>query len=127
MTSASTYSRLRRELPDFSVLEAEVGADREILRDGPVRAERIVDDWVNGVVFHSDNEKRDRVLFAGAPEMYLFVLFAAVQEFAKVYVVFARMAKAILAEPGCSHCRTDLELPRTELASTASRLRAPFR
>lgn len=88
----------RRALPDFSVLEAEIG-ESEILRNEAVRAERIVDDWVNGEVFHDDEDKRRRIDWAGDPDAYLFALLSAVQELTKVYVLLARMAKAILDEP----------------------------
>lgn len=88
----------RRALPDFSVLEAEVG-ESGVLRDEAVRAERIVDDWVNGEVFHDDEDKRRRIDWAGDPDAYLFGLLSGVQELTKVYVLFARMAKAILEEP----------------------------
>lgn len=88
----------RRALPDFSLLEAEVG-DSGLLRDEAVRAERIVDDWVNGEVFHDDEDKRRRIDWAGDPDAYLVGLLSAVQELTKVYVLFARMAKAILEEP----------------------------
>ncbi len=88
----------RRAYPDFTVLEAEVG-DAGILRDEAVRAERIVDDWVNGEVFHDDEDKRRRIDWAGDPDAYLFGLLTAVQELTKVFVLFGRMAKAILEEP----------------------------
>lgn len=88
----------RRALPDFSVLEAELD-DSGVLRDEAVRAERIIDDWVNGEVFHDDEDKRRRIDWAGDPDAYLFGLLSAVQELTKVYVLFAQMAKAILEEP----------------------------
>lgn len=88
----------RRALPDFSVLEAEMG-DSGVLRDEAVRAERIVDDWVNGEVFHDDDEKRRRIDWTGDPDAYLFALLSAVQELTKVYVLLAQMANAILNEP----------------------------
>jgi hypothetical protein len=94
------YSNVRRQLPDFTVLEAELAPNGEVGRDGSVRAERIIDDWINGRVFHSDQEKGDRIDAAGASVMYEFSLLAALQEVTKIYVIFARMAKAILAEPG---------------------------
>lgn len=88
----------RRAYPDFAVLEAEVG-ESEVRRDEAVRAERILDDWVNGEVLHSDAEKNARIDWAGDPEAYRFALLAAVQDMTKVYVLFAQMAKAILDEP----------------------------
>lgn len=94
------YSKVRREAPDFRVLEAEhFGKDGEVAGDGNMRIERILDDWVNGEVFHSDQEKRDRVLGPGVEEMSRFALLAAVQAMSKIYVLFARLAKAILDEP----------------------------
>lgn len=90
--------RARRSFPDFGVLEAEID-ESEVLRDEAVRAERILDDWVNGEVFHSDAEKNAHIDWAGDTEAYRFALLAAVLEITKVYVLFARMAKAILDEP----------------------------
>lgn len=80
------------------MLEAEVGQSG-VLCDEAVRAERIVDDWINGEVFHDDEDKRRRIDWAGDPDAYLFGLLSGVQELTKVYVLFARMAKAILEEP----------------------------
>lgn len=88
----------RRAYPDFAVLEAEVG-ESEVLRDEAVRAERILDAWVNGEVFHPDAEKNARIDWAGDSEAYRFALLAAVQDMTKVYVLFAPMAKAVLDEP----------------------------
>jgi len=88
----------RRSHPDFAVLEAEVG-DLEVLRDEAVRAERILDDWVNGEVVHSNADKNARIDWAGDPEAYRLALLAALQQMTSVYVLFARMTKAILDEP----------------------------
>lgn len=88
----------RRSCPEMSVLEAEVGASG-VLRDEAVRSERIIDDWCNGEVFHSDTEKRARINWAGDADAYRFTLLAAIQDVTKVYVLFGRMAKVILSEP----------------------------
>ncbi len=88
----------RRSFPDFSVLEAET-SPVGVVRDETVRAERIIDDWVNGEVFHSDAQQKARIDWAGDVEAYRFALLAAVQEVTKPYVLFGRMVKAILSEP----------------------------
>src|SRR5436305_686128 len=53
------YKAVRRSSPDVSILEAQLDGDK-LIDDGPVRAERVLDDWVNGDIFHSDPEKRER-------------------------------------------------------------------
>jgi hypothetical protein len=93
------YSDARRGFPDFVVLEADIEAGGKVVERGPVRVERIIDDWINGDIAHSDPERRARIDAAGDPEMYAFALLAGVQEVTKVYVLLAQMAKAILDEP----------------------------
>jgi hypothetical protein len=93
------YSDACRRFPDFVVLEADIGAGGDVVEHGPVRVERIIDNWINGDIAHSDPARRARIDAAGDAEMYAFALLAGVQEVTKVYVLLAQMAKAILDEP----------------------------
>lgn len=92
------HPRARKELPDMAVLEGHA-EDGEIVGDGQVSAERIIDDWFNGEIFHGDPKRRSRLDAAGDPDAYVFALMIVVQEVTRVYVQFARLTKAILAEP----------------------------
>lgn len=92
------HSRVRKELPDMAVLEGHI-EDGKLVEDGAVTPERIIDDWFNGEIFHGDPEPRGRLDAAGDAEAYVLGLMVAVQEVTRVYVLLARLARAILAEP----------------------------
>lgn len=92
------HSRVRKEMADMGVLEAHI-EDGKLVEDGPVSPERIIDDWFKGEIFHGEPDRRERLDAAADPEAYLFALMIAVQELTRVYVLFARLARSILAEP----------------------------
>jgi hypothetical protein len=92
------HSRARRELPDMMVLEART-KDGAIVDERSASAERIIEDWFNGEIFHGDLQRRERLDAAGDPDAYVFALMIAVQNVTRVYVPLAWLANAILAEP----------------------------
>lgn len=92
------YKEVRRASPDLGVLEAEFEGDL-VTQDGPVRAERILDDWVNGDLFHSDPEKRERFESREDRNMYWLALLVTVQDMAKVYARLGRIVRDVLHEP----------------------------
>ena len=92
------YKAVRKSSPDLSVLEAQLDGDK-LIDVGPVRAERVLDDWVNGDIFHSDPEKRERFESREDRNTYWLALLVTVQDIAKVYVRLARVVKDILHEP----------------------------
>jgi hypothetical protein len=91
------YKDVRKSSPDLDVLEAQLDGD-QLIDDGPVRAERVLDDWVNGDIFHSDPEKRERFQNREDRNMYWLALLVTVQDIAKVYVRLARVIKDVLHE-----------------------------
>jgi hypothetical protein len=87
--STTSAARTRRRAGPFRSHRARGGVgNASVLRDEAVRAERIVDDWVSGEVFHDDQDTRRRIDWAGDRDAYLFGLLTAVQELTKVDVLF---------------------------------------
>jgi hypothetical protein len=93
------YREVRKSSPDLGAFEAEFGESGEVARDEAVRAERILDDWVNGDIFHSDTSKRERFENAPDRDVYWFALLVAVQDMTRVYVALGWLVKQILNEP----------------------------
>lgn len=99
------FSRVKAEWPlaadgeqSMAILEGHEDGG-QLVDDGLVTPERVIDDWFNGEVFHGKEKHRRRIDAAGDPEAYVLALMIAVQEVTRVYVLLARLAKAILDEP----------------------------
>lgn len=73
------YRSARREVQMKHVWKEDpFGKPKEVFR-----AERVIDDWMNGVAFHSDEEKASRVL-AWSPVSYEWALITSIRDVAAV-------------------------------------------
>lgn len=79
--------------------ELMLGPGREVLSDEQVKPRRIFEDFMNGIYFHEDEERRARIGEWLHTELQRFVFVNMVHDISHVYRSFATIVQGILVEP----------------------------
>ena len=79
--------------------ELLLGPGHEVLGDEQVKPRRIFEDFMNGIYFHEDEERRARIGEWLHSELQRFLFINMVHDISHVYRSFATIVEGILVEP----------------------------